>query len=432
MTGRIISVDTVNFELEVINSKLPVVVNYYSDECPPCDALASIYERLAERYSEHVKFVNIQRQQNRDLAQKAGVKSSPTVLFFKQGEEACQRLTGYIKKSEMRKAIEDLIGGTCVNPKRLRRECDALILGAGPAGLTSAIYLARAKLNTVVIDEGLPGGQVSTTFHISNYPGTNGTVRGKDLMGNMVEQAMSFGALIDDLKEVFEIDLRKDIKYVKTEDTDYYAKCIILCTGAEPRKLPAEGEREYRGRGVHYCAACDGALYQDKKLIVVGGGNSAVQEAVFLTRFASHVTLVHQLDHLQASQVAQDELFRNPNIDIVWESEIRSIEGDSVVKGIIIENLRTSETRAIATDGIFVYIGMQPRNDMFNGQIKLNDWGYIVTGENLQTSLEGVFCAGDVRDKTVRQIATAVGDGAIAGLMAEKYITEKSIGLFHN
>jgi thioredoxin reductase (NADPH) len=237
---------------------------------------------------------------------------------------------------------------------------------------------------------------------------------------------MSFGAVVESFKEVLEIDLSKDIKYVKTEDTDYYAKCVVLATGAEPKKLPAEGEREYRGRGVHYCATCDGAMYQDRKVVVIGGGNSAVEEAVFLTRFASHITVIHQFDHFQASRVAQDELFRNSNIDVIWDSEVRKIEGDALVKNLVIENLKTKETKTIPADGVFVYIGMQPRTDVLDGQVKLNEWGYISADENLRTNIDGVYAAGDVLDKKFRQIATAVGDGAVAGLMAEKYVAEKN------
>ncbi|PKM82878.1 MAG: thioredoxin-disulfide reductase [Firmicutes bacterium HGW-Firmicutes-14] len=426
MTQQIISIGSDRFEDDVVKSTAPVVVTFYSDECPPCQALEPLINYLAGKYSDHVKFVRIHRQKNRELAGRLGIKSSPTVLFYKDSEEVCGRLTGYIKKAELRKSIEDVLGDACPKIERSRQEYDALILGGGPAGLTAAIYLARARLRTVVIDEGLPGGQASTTFHISNYPGTNGTVRGKDLMGNMVEQAMSFGAVVESFKEVLEIDLSKDIKYVKTEDTDYYAKCVVLATGAEPKKLPAEGEREYRGRGVHYCATCDGAMYQDRKVVVIGGGNSAVEEAVFLTRFASHITVIHQFDHFQASRVAQDELFRNSNIDVIWDSEVRKIEGDALVKNLVIENLKTKETKTIPADGVFVYIGMQPRTDVLDGQVKLNEWGYISADENLRTNIDGVYAAGDVLDKKFRQIATAVGDGAVAGLMAEKYVAEKN------
>lgn len=425
MTEYVTDSNAEKFARDVTGSDLPAAVNFYSDECPPCEALEPSFTHLAGKYQQHMKFVKIHRQSNRELADRLGVKSSPTVLFFRNGTEVCERLTGYIKKPELRKAVDNVLGDDCPQEERRRYECDSLVLGGGPAGLTAAIYLARAKLRTVVIDEGLPGGQVSTVFHISNYPGTNGTVRGTDLIRNMVDQAMSFGAVVDGFQEVLEIDLSGDIKHVKTGDTDYYARSVIISTGAEPKRLPAEGEREFRGRGVHYCAACDGALYQDRKLVVVGGGNSAVEEAVFLTRFASHITVIHQLDHFQAAKVAQDELFRNPGIDVIWDSEVRSVEGEATVTDVVVENLKTGEMTTVPADGVFVYIGMQPRTDGFNGQVKLNQWGYITTGEDLRTNLDGVYAAGDVRDKTIRQIATAVGDGAVAGLTAERYLAEK-------
>ncbi len=424
MSVPVVESNEKKFAEDVVRNKMPVIVNFYSDDCPPCEALAPLFERLAEKYGKHMKFVRILRQQNRTLAERLGVKSSPTVMFYRNGEEVCQRLTGYITNPELRRSIEDVLGDSCPKTERQRYDCDALVLGAGPAGLTAAIYLARAKINTVVIDQGLPGGQVATTFHISNYPGTNGTVRGADLMRNMTDQAMSFGAAIDSLREVREIDLTGEMKHVKTEDADYYARCVIIATGAEPRKLPAEGEREFRGRGVHYCAACDGALYQDRRLVVVGGGNSAVEEAVFLTRYALHVTVVHQLDHFQASGVAQDELRKNPVIDVIWESEVRKIQGDHSVNSVLLENLKTKKTTTLSAEGIFVYIGLEPRSEPFKGIVDLNELGYVVTNEDLSTNIPGVFAAGDIRDKQIRQVATAVGDGAIAGMMAEKYLAE--------
>lgn len=423
MSNNVIDSNADKFEADVIKSPQPAAVCFYSDECPPCNAVVPIFERLAERYQGQMKFVRVFRAENRQLAEQLNIKSSPVVLFYKNGAEVCRRLTGYITKPELRKAIENTIGGKCETSGRKRYDCDAIVIGAGPAGLTAAIYLARGKLKTIVIDEGLPGGQASLTHHIANYPGTNGAIRGKDLMGNMIEQVMSFGAEIHDLQEIVEIDLQSSPKFVQTEDADYYAPCVILATGAEPRKLPAEGEREYRGRGVHYCAACDGALYQDSKIIVVGGGNSALQEAVFLTRFASHVTVIHQFDKFQASQVAQDELFKNPNIDVIWNSQVQKIEGDASVQGITILDRNSLETSYLEADGVFVYIGNMPRTGLFQNQISLNEDGYIETDQELKTTLAGVFAAGDVREKLVRQVATAVGDGAIAGLMAEKLMT---------
>lgn len=425
MSDKIIFSNADNFEKDVLKSEIPVIVDFYSEDCMPCDALAPIFERAAEKYGEHMRFVKIHRQRNRQLAERLNVKSSPTVLFFRNGEEVCSRLNGYISNPELRKVIESVIGGACIRKERQKVYCDLFIMGGGPAGLSAAIYAARAKLLTVVVDEGLLGGQVSTTYHVANYPGTNGVVRGIDLMENMKKQAVDFGTQIDDMKEIFEINLEGEEKYIRTEDTDYYAKAVVIATGATPRKLPAEGEKEFRGRGVHYCATCDGAMYQDANVLVIGGGNSAVEEAVFLTRYAKHVTIIHQFDHFQASKGAQDEVFKNPNISIIWDSEVRKVNGENFVKSVTIENLKTKEMKEIETEGLFVYIGMQPKTELFKDKIKLSEYGYIITDEDMKTNISGVFAAGDIRDKKIRQIATAAGDGVTAGIMAERYITGK-------
>ncbi|MCX8129049.1 MAG: thioredoxin-disulfide reductase [Clostridia bacterium] len=303
--------------------------------------------------------------------------------------------------------------------------CDVLVMGGGPAGLSSAIYAARAKLFTVVVDEGLIGGQVATTFHVANYPGTNGVIRGTDLMENMKKQALDFGVQIDDLKEIIEVNLSADCRCIKTEDTDYYPKSVIIATGAQPRKLPAEGEKEFRGRGIHYCATCDGALYQDADVLVVGGGNSAVEEAVFLTRYAKYVTIIHQFENFQASKAAQDEVFKNPGIRIIWNSEIRKVSGENFIKSVTVENIKTKELSEIPAEGVFVYIGMEPKTDMFKEKVSMDESGYIISDEDMKTGIPGIFVAGDVRVKKIRQIATATSDGVIAGIMAERYINGK-------
>lgn len=422
MSSKIVYSGTENFEKQVLKSNVPVVVYFFSENCPICEAFDPMFDRIAERYEGQIAFVKVFRQQNRPLAEEYGIKSSPTVVFFKEGSEVCSRLTGYITKPEFSRAIEIISEGRCSKKERHKVYCDVLILGAGPAGLTSAIYTARSKLLTVLVDEGIAGGQVSTTYHVANYPGTNGVVRGVDLMENMKKQAEQFGAQIDDMKEVAEVRLDSEEKYIKTEDADYHAKAIIIATGSTPRKLPAEGEREFRGRGVHYCATCDGALYQDANVLVVGGGNSAVEEAVFLTRYAKHVTIVHRNEYFTASKAAQEEALRNPAIDVIYNSEVRKINGESFMKSVTVENTRTNETKEIDADGIFVYIGMEPRTRLFKNSLKLSDYGYIITDEDMKASIPGVFAAGDVREKKVRQIANAVGDGAIAGIMAEKYV----------
>lgn len=425
MSDGIIISSADNFEKDVRKCELPVIVCFFTEDCPPCDALTPAFERMAKKYAGSMKFVKIHRQLNRQLAESLNVKSSPTVMFFKDGNEVCSRLTGYISNPELRQVIESVIGGACILRERQKVFCDLLIMGGGPAGLSAAIYAARAKLLTVVVDEGLAGGQVATTFHVANYPGTNGVVRGIDLMENMKKQAMDFGTRIDDLKGIVSVNLEGKEKHIAADDTDYYAKAVVIATGATPRKLPAEGEKDFRGRGVHYCATCDGALYQDANVLVIGGGNSAVEEAVFLTRYAKHVTIIHQFDHFQASKGAQDEVFKNPNISIVWDSEVREVKGDKFVKSVVVENLKTGERKEIEAGGVFVYIGMQPKSELFKGVVNLNEYGYITVDSDMKTNIEGVFAAGDVVDKKIRQIATAAGDGVIAGIMAEKYINGK-------
>jgi len=425
MKQDIINSDSLKFENDVIKSELPVVVYFYSEDCPLCLSISPMIERVAERYSGLVKFVKIFRQENRELAEKSNIKSSPTLLFYRNGQEVCSRLNGYFNNRELRKEIESILAGACLNKKKEKEYCDVLVLGAGPAGLSAAIYAARAKLRTLVVEQGLPGGQAATTFHVANYPGTNGVIRGLDLMENMKKQAEEFGTIIDDMKAVLEVDLLQTEKFIKTEDKDYYAKSVIIATGAEPKKLPAEGERQFRGRGVHYCAACDGAMYQDSDILVVGGGNSAVEEAVFLTRYAKHVTIIHQFDHFQASKISQEQALKNTNISVIWDSEVKKIIGENFVKSVIIENVKTKEQKEVAIDGVFVYIGSQPETDVFRGTLRLNESGYILADEDMKTNISGVFAAGDIRDKRVRQITTATGDGVIAGIMAERYINGK-------
>ena len=426
MNYRIISINADKFEKEVLNSNTPVIVDFYSEDCAPCEVLAPIYEKMAVKYGGHIKFIKILRQDNREFAKSLNVSSSPTVLFFKDGQEVGSRLNGFMNKPQVRKAIEEILGDV-IPPETMKRvDCDVIIMGAGASGLSAGIYASRAKLNTVILDESVPGGQAASTYHVANYPGTPGVVRGKELIGNMREQALSFGAKIDDLKEISEVKLQGDLKYVKTEDTEYYGKSVIIASGAQPRALPAEGADEFKGRGIHYCATCDGSMYEGRKVVVVGGGNSAVEEAVFLTRWASHVTIIHQFDHFQASKTAQEEAFKNQKIDVIWDSEVRKVNGQGhSLTSIVIENLKTKELKEVATDGAFIYIGIQPKSDLYKGQVEIDEWGYVIASEDTQTNIEGVFGAGDIRTKMIRQVVTAASDGAVAGIMAERYISSK-------
>lgn len=411
------------FEALLKTSDTPIILDFFSDDCPPCDVLAPIYEKMAEKYGEYIKFVKMMRQENRELALNYGVTGSPTVLFFKNGEETGSRLSGFMTKPQVRKAIEEILGDVIPPAPMQRVDCDLLILGGGPAGLTAGIYAGRAKLNTVIVEESICGGQAGSTAHIANYPGTEGAVSGKELAQNMKDQALSFGVRIDDLKEIFEVKLDGPEKYIRTEDTEYYARAIILATGARPRSLDAAGAAERKGRGVHYCATCDGAMYEGTDVIVVGGGSAAIEEAVFLTRFADHVTIVHRRDGFRAAQIELDEARENEKITILTNKVVKEVVGgEHVLKEVVLKDVKTGAEEILPVSGAFVYVGNDPQTQMFKGQISLDEMGYIVAGEDTKSSQPGVYAAGDVRTKVVRQVATAASDGAVAAIMAEKYI----------
>ncbi|HEY5584772.1 MAG TPA: FAD-dependent oxidoreductase [Ruminiclostridium sp.] len=423
MSEKILHINSEEFEAVVLKSEIPVIVDFYSDECPPCEVLAPIFEKMVEKYGDHIKFVKIFRQKNKEFAKSINVTGSPTVLFFINGKEVGQRLSGFMNKPQVRKAIEEVLGD--VIPKGIikRVDCDVIILGAGAAGLSAAIYASRAKMNTVVIDESIPGGQTGSTYHVANYPGTPGVVRGKEITENMRNQALSFGTVIEDLKEIFVVELIGDIKHIGTEDIDFYAKAVIIASGAQSRPLPAEGAEDFKGRGVHYCATCDGAMYQDRKIIVVGGGSSAIEEAVYLTKFASHITIIHRSDKFRATKTALEEARSNQKIDIITNAIVKKVNGSGhALTSVILENIKTGELTELPTEGAFVYIGTDPITGMFSGQVEIDEIGYIVASEDTKTNIPGVFVAGDVITKQIRQIVTAASDGAVAGIMAERYV----------
>jgi thioredoxin reductase (NADPH) len=404
-------------------SEKPVIVDYFSDECPPCEVLAPIYEKMAEKYHEHIKFVKIMRQDNRETALSMGVAGSPTVLFFKNGQEVGHRLNGFMTKPQVRIAIETILGDVLPPAEIKRVDCDLIILGGGPAGLSAGLYAGRAKLDTIILETSICGGQIATTNHVSNYPGTEGTTSGKELANNMKEQALSFGVRIDDLKEIYSVGLTGSDKVVATEDTEYHAKSIIIATGARPRPLDAEGADDYKGRGVHYCATCDGAMYEDADVLVIGGGSAAIEEAIFLTRFANHVTVVHRREEFRAAQTELEEAKANDKISMMTNKVVKEvIPGEFVLKEVVLTDVKTGEDTVVPASAVFVYVGNDPQTELFAGQIELDKTGYVVAGEDTTTTIAGVFAAGDVRTKPLRQVATATSDGAVAAIMAEKYI----------
>lgn len=302
---------------------------------------------------------------------------------------------------------------------------DVLIIGAGPAGMTAAVYTSRANLSTLMLERGIPGGQMANTEEIENYPGFD-HILGPDLSTKMFEHAKKFGAeyAYGDVTEIIDGD---EFKTVKAGSKEYKARAIILTTGAEYKKMGIPGESELGGRGVSYCAVCDGAFFKGKELVVVGGGDSAVEEGVYLTRFADKVTIVHRRDELRAQKILQDRAFANDKIDFIWDTTVKEIhEKDGKVGSVTLVSTKDDSEREFETDGVFVYIGMLPLTKPFESLGILNDLGYIETNEEMETSVPGIFAAGDVRDKTLRQVVTATGDGSIAAQSVQHYVEELS------
>lgn len=300
---------------------------------------------------------------------------------------------------------------------------DVIIIGAGPAGMTAALYAARANLNTLLLERGIPGGQMNNTAEVENYPGFD-SILGPDLALKMYDGINQFG-VEHGYGNVVEVKDHHDYKEVITDDASYEAKVVIIATGCEHRNLEVPGEAEYSGRGVSYCAVCDGAFFRNKKLIVVGGGDSAVEEAIYLTQFADEVKIVHRRDALRAQKIIQDRAFANEKISFIWDSVVEEIKGDDQkVIGVQIKNVKTGETYEEAADGVFIYIGLIPLTQAFTSLGITDDAGWIVTDERMQTKIPGLLACGDARQKHLRQITTAVGDGGIAGQQAYQYIEE--------
>lgn len=298
---------------------------------------------------------------------------------------------------------------------------DVIIAGAGPAGMTAAVYTSRANLNTLMIERGIPGGQMANTEEVENYPGYE-HILGPDLSNKMFDHAKKFGAeyAYGDIKEIVD---GKEYKTVKAGNKEFKARSIIIGTGAQYKALGVPGESELGGRGVSYCAVCDGAFFKNKELVVVGGGDSAVEEGVYLTRFASKVTIVHRRDSLRAQQILQQRAYDNEKIDFIWDTEVTKINDENgKVGSVSLVNNKTGEEYDKPIDGVFIYIGMIPLSKPFESIGITNENGYIETNEKMETKVPGIFAAGDIREKELRQIVTATGDGSIAAQSAQHYI----------
>lgn len=301
---------------------------------------------------------------------------------------------------------------------------DTIVIGGGPAGLTAGIYLSRAKLRVLIVNEGPVGGQMVLTHEIANYPGVE-SISGYQLASVMKKQAKAFGCAIRSNILISEVELKDKVKRVQLSDgTTYTSDSVILATGGRSRTLGVVGEDTFKGKGISYCATCDGDFFTDKEIIVLGGGNSALEEAVSLTKYASKVSIVHQFDHFQAFEHAVEEARNNPRIDFILESSITAFYGDEKLESVDIKNLKTGETSRFKTDGVFIFIGYKPNTEFVMEKVGLNQWGEIIVNPDLSTNVEGVYAAGDSIAKRYRQVATAVGDGTIAALSASAYLHE--------
>lgn len=297
---------------------------------------------------------------------------------------------------------------------------DLIIVGAGPAGMAASVYASRAMLNFIVLEKGFPGGQVINTYEVENYPGFK-MLSGMDLSTKFYEHALELGADIR-TEDVEKITLEDDVKVVKTYENKYKAKTLILATGASWRKLGAPGEETFAGRGVSYCATCDGAFYKEKEVLVVGGGDVAVEDAIYLSRMCKKVTIIHRRDEFRAVKVLQEKLFPIENIEVKWFTELEEILGDQVVTGARLINNQTKETSEISVDGVFIAVGNTPNTDLLKGLVEMDQAGWIKTNEDCETSVKGIYAAGDLRIKSLRQILTAASDGATAVFAAEKLV----------
>lgn len=306
--------------------------------------------------------------------------------------------------------------------EEVKKVHDVIVIGAGPGGLTAALYASRSNLSTLILEKGIPGGQMNNTAEIENYSGFN-SIMGPDLSMKMYEGAKQFGAehVYGDVKEIIDHTNEKELI---TGDKSYFAKSVIIATGAEHKKLGVTGEAEFNGRGVSYCAVCDGAFFRDKHVVVIGGGDSAVEEGTYLTQFASKVTIVHRRDSLRAQKILQDRAFNNEKVEFIWDSVIEEIIGDQKVTGVTIKNVKSGNVSTLDAEGVFIYIGLLPNSDSFRNLPITNGEGWIETDSQMMTAVPGIFAIGDVRDTVLRQVATAVGDGSVAGNAAYQFVEE--------
>ena len=402
----------------LIAGEKPVLVDFWAPWCTYCRRISDAYDRIAQEYANQLEVVKINIDDNEALAMQEKIEIIPTLVLYRGGKAA-----GSIVAPESKAMIEAFIGDLLPQEKAEedRHIYDMAIIGGGPGGYTAALYAARSGLDTLVIEKLSAGGQMAQTHQIDNYPGFEDGVDGYELAQSMQRQAHRFGAKTL-YAEVSHVDLGADVKRIETNEGAVHSRTVVLSTGAGPRELGLPEEKELAGRGVAYCAACDGMMYKGKTVVVVGGGNSAAADALILSRIAEKVILVHRRDTLRATKVYHDSLKNAENVEFRWNSVVQAIEHGDRVTGVRLRNVVSGEETSVACDGVFVSVGRKPASQLAQGQLELDPNGYIIAGESTHTSLPGVYAVGDVRTKALRQVVTAVADGAMAVHAAEEYL----------
>ena len=401
-------------------AKQPVMVEFSAPWCVYCRRLAPALERVAEEYRDTLVFGAVNIDDDPELAQSEKIEVVPTLLIYQNGQ-----VLGSIVAPESRAQLVAFIEETLQHREQeaniTEHIYDMIVVGGGPGGYTAALYAARAGLDTVVLEKLSAGGQMALTEQIDNYPGFEDGIDGFSLGEKMKRGTERFGVETK-LTEVLSLDLSGTVKKAETSEGPLFARIIVLATGAGPRELGIEGEQELIGKGVNYCAACDGMFYKNKTVVIAGGGNTAAADALILSRICKKVIVVHRRDTLRATKIYHEPLMKAENVEFRWDSEIIELLHDEKVIGIRLRNVKTGEETTLACDGVFVSIGRKPSSELVKDQVKVDPAGYIIADESTRTNIPGVFAVGDVRTKALRQVVTAVADGATAVHYAEEYL----------
>jgi len=403
---------------EMVGSKKTFLVDFWAPWCPHCRKINPAYEQIAEQYAGTLEVVKVDMDEDDKLWNDLQVEFIPTLRLYVDGKPVASTVA-----PESKAAIDEFLSGILPEQKK---EADAhvydmLIIGGGPGGYTAALYAARAGFDTLVVEKLSAGGQMALTHQIDNYPGFAEGIDGWELADQMQKQAERFGAKTQNA-EVRSVDLKAIPKKVETSEGVFYGKTIVLATGANPKELGVPNEKELVGRGVAYCAACDGMFYKGKTVVVVGGGNTAAADALLLSRIAEKVIIVHRRDTLRATKIYHEPLMKAENVEFRWNSVVTELLHGDKLTGVRLKNVQTGEETTVAADGVFVSVGRKPATELVADQIELDRGGYIVADETTETSLPGVYAVGDARTKPLRQVVTAVADGATAVHMAEEFL----------